>query len=238
MQANQLLEHLVAALLVVGHQAAQSIRALPQQAQLIIGQRRIDDEQLYAAALGQAQDLRGDVLFVGEHQIIRTIRPLQRLAGLGNRHFGHALGIKNLQVHAQVFGGGLHELRITDPEFFLGGARTQEQHRFRARAGSVDCTEHQQEGVEKLEHWIIRAPEKWPRIIAPELPANCADSRFCPTIVGTRPGWGRLLMGDPKYCCANDQDDQKQNRPSIDRAIAFPCFGWVAHCIASCRFYR
>ena len=47
-----------------------------------------------------------------------------------------------------------------------------------------------------------------------------------------------LFVTDPEYSGGHHQDDQEQDRPGIDRAVAFPCFDWIAHRIASCRFYR
>ncbi|MNF96969.1 hypothetical protein D3C84_797800 [compost metagenome] len=159
MLANQLLGHQVTALLVVGHQAAQSIRAFTQQAHLVGRQRRVDHKQFHAAALRQAQHLRGNVLFVGEDQIVRTIGTLQCTARLRQREFRHAPGIENPKVDTQVRGGRLHELRIADPEGFVSFPGIQEQHRFRSRSRAVNRAEQQQKGVEKLQHGSSEPPE-------------------------------------------------------------------------------
>ncbi|MGR4973748.1 hypothetical protein ACIPQ1_12915, partial [Pseudomonas sp. LARHCG127] len=48
----------------------------------------------------------------------------------------------------------------------------------------------------------------------------------------------KLLVTDPEHCGTHHQDNQEQNGPGINSTVAFPCFGRIAHCIASCRFCR
>ena len=57
-------------------------------------------------------------------------------------------------------------------------------------------------------------------------------------IVGQLRGDQRsLLMADPEHGGGNHQDNQEQNCPGIHTAVGFAGFGWIAHRIASCRFY-
>lgn len=68
-----------------------------------------------------------------------------------------------------------------------------------------------------------------------------ALNRHLPQVIralGERPGARMLLVTDPEDRCSYYENDQKQNGPRVDTAVAFSGFGRVAHCIASCRFYR
>ncbi|MNF01268.1 hypothetical protein D3C80_2002400 [compost metagenome] len=67
-------------------------------------------------------------MLVDEHQVIRTIRPLQHFAGLVEHQVQVALGIADFKVHAEVIGGRLHELRITRPEGFVVTPRIEKNH--------------------------------------------------------------------------------------------------------------
>ncbi|MCY1383102.1 hypothetical protein D9M69_711950 [compost metagenome] len=67
-------------------------------------------------------------MFVDEHKVVGTIVSLEGFARLLDDVFRHPVGVLDPQVHAQIPGGGLHELRVTDPKSFLGGSRVKEQH--------------------------------------------------------------------------------------------------------------
>ncbi|MNY64374.1 hypothetical protein D3C86_2014710 [compost metagenome] len=76
----------------------------------------------------QTQDFGRHGLLVDEHQVVGTVVSLEGFARLLDDVFRNAVGILDAQIHPKVFGRGLHELRITDPERFLSGSRIQEQH--------------------------------------------------------------------------------------------------------------
>ncbi|MNJ59817.1 hypothetical protein D3C77_555190 [compost metagenome] len=77
---------------------------------LIFSQAVIDHKQLDPTAARQANDLRGNVLLVDQHQVVRPLWALQHLAGLGQSQFRAPLAVLDTQVHTQVLGRGLHEL--------------------------------------------------------------------------------------------------------------------------------
>ncbi len=130
MAAQQVGEHQVTGLLVIGHQAADPLRVFVhvEHLQLSGRQRIVHDQQLDPAAQGHAQDLRSNVLFVDEHQVVRAVFPLQGFARLGDGCVRVALGITHTQIQAEVLGGGLHELRVGDPESFGRRARVKKHH--------------------------------------------------------------------------------------------------------------
>ena len=101
---NQLLEHQVTALFIIGHHTPEPAGVLgiirTDQLRLLTGQAIVDHEQLHAAALRQAQNLRGNVLFVDEDQIVRAVLALQGRARLFDRALGGALRILHLKLHA------------------------------------------------------------------------------------------------------------------------------------------
>ena len=113
-QANQLLGHQIAALLVISHQATDQIRKagadVAKYVDLIRGEGIVDGEQLDAAALGQTKNFRGGVQFIDEHQVIGPVGALQRFARLDQRFIGIPLRVAYLQRHAQVVGRRRHEL--------------------------------------------------------------------------------------------------------------------------------
>jgi hypothetical protein len=47
----------------------------------------------------------------------------------------------------------------------------------------------------------------------------------------------RLLVAHPEHGSADHQDYQEQNGPGINGTVGFTGFGWIAHRIASYRFY-
>ncbi|MCY1186799.1 hypothetical protein D9M73_277080 [compost metagenome] len=95
---------------------------------LVMGQTVIDQEQLDPTAARQANDLRGHVLLVDQHQVIRPVLALEHLARLDQCQLRTPLAVLDVQLHAQVLGGGLHEVRIADPEGFVGIARIEKNH--------------------------------------------------------------------------------------------------------------